>query len=305
MKEVRARLHLFALLTMVLSLIVMVVAAIQATALDVSGKWVSATSGEGLIQTDAASKRYFDWEWTLSQSGSSVVASGSYTLTRNIPYMEYDPWSSYIGITYPYYNPDGMIVGDQLVFDMTDPSQYDYGQIVLSVSGNRMFGSGSYVDAGGTVHYEFDLKKAGLFGLAGLGGLTMIASAAAIVVAIAAIVVVSAPLKLPFQPGVTKVPSQGPTYVKGEERTTDELAVPFTYPTGEAQPQTGVGVTVGSPSPPTGKPLPPKEHFRHSPDHPRCPFHHDVALVPHYKGPESDPGSWYCSRCKGYPWGRS
>lgn len=276
----------------------------QASAADFSGKWVSATSGKGLIQRDLISTRYFDWEWTITEYGSYAEASGSYTLTQNIPnpsYTGWDPWPAEVGVTYPYYVDEIQIVGDKLVIDMAalEPGQPNSGQIVLSVSGNRMYGSGSYVDAGVTIHYEYDLKRAGIFGFFG-GGIIPIASVGFIAVFVAIIVTVTRPV--PMNPKLSKFSPQPLTYQPSDVRTTDS-SMTVSLPEG-GTPVGGVGLTV-PPPPPAGRPLPPREHFVRSYEPPRCPVHGDVALVPHYKSAEGDPGSWYCPRCKGYPWGRS
>lgn len=300
----RGRTIIAMLLAMAMPLVLLALAAGHASATDFSGKWVSATPGEGLIQEDVVSKRYFDWEWTITVHGSYAEASGSYTLTRDIPYGSYDPWSATIGITYPYYNPDIAIVEDHLVIDWAklEPGESS-GAIILYVSGNKMYGSGSYIDSGTLIFYEYNLKRAGFLGIFDLssGGIVPLACLGFVAVFV---VIIAAVLKpAPMTPSIIKGASEPRMYQPSDVRTTEDY-VPVGLPEGELTPMTGVGVTV-PPPPPQGRPLPPKEHFSRTWEPPRCPIHNDVALVAHYMYPEGDPGSWYCPKCRGYPWGRS
>lgn len=302
----RARVLFFAVLAALLPLAALQVGAGYASAAQFSGKWVSATPGQGLIQEDGVSTRYFDWEWTLNEYGSYVEASGSYTLTENIPnpsYDGYDPWPPTIGITYPYYNPQIPIVGDQLIIDWAElePDQPSSGQIVLTVSGDRMYGSGSYVDSGVLIFYEYDLKREGIFGsLLGPMGIIPITSVGFIVIFIVIIVTVTKPV--PISPTSKDVSPYSRAYEPSDVRTTDD-SMSVSFPQG-GTPTGGVGITI-PPPPPSGRPLSPKEHFSRTYEPPRCPIHGDTALVAHYRFAEGDPGSWYCPKCKGYPWGRS
>jgi len=299
MSSSRAGAALASMFALALALTALVASAGQASSASVSGKWVSATPGEGFIEWDVMSKRHYDWEMTLSQSGSDVTASVTYTLRSVDVYHLPDVWSSDIGFTHSGVM-FGTAMGDQLVFDL---GQFgDSGQFVLTVSGNTIYGSGTFISAGATEHYEFDLKREGLFGFFGTSMITPIASLGFIVVFIVIIVTVLKPVRIPMTPSVTRVPPYNPTYVPSDVRTTGE-PTPVSGPEGGIS-MGGAGLYI-PPPPPTGRPLPPKEHFSRSQEPPRCPIHGDAALVAHFKSSEGDPGSWYCPKCKGYPWGRS
>jgi len=288
----------------VAGLYMVVLTAGYASAITVSGKWVSATPGEGLIDWDLLSKRYCDAEMSISQSGSKVAVTLTTTIRKVDVYSPHDPWHDHIGETSTS-NMVGTIVGNNLVFEMSQFGTDMSGQIVLTVEGDRMYGNGSYIDAGVTIHYVFDLKGENAFGILNPSTIALVASSGFVVVFIVIIVVVVRPVHIPFTPALTKVPPYTPQYEPAEERTTGEVS--FSYPEG-GTPVGGIGITDGTPwgpQPPQGKPLPPKQHYANTQEPPRCPVHPDTALTPHYKDALNDPGSWYCPKCKGYPWGRS
>jgi len=299
MSKNQAEIAFASILVLALSLTALAFTVGHASAASFSGTWVSATPGEGFVEWDVMSKRHYDWKMTVSQSGSDVSASVTLTLRSVDVYHLPDVWSSDIGQTH-YEDMFGTILGDQMVFDL---SQFgDSGQFVLTVSGNALNGSGTFNSAGAIIHYEFDLKREGLFGFFGVSGIAPIASAGFIVVFIVIIVTVLRPVRIPTTPSITKVPPYSPSYEPSDVRTTGE-PTPISPPEGGMS-LGGVGITWGSP-PPTGKPLPPKQHYSNNQEPPRCPIHRDTALVAHFTGAESDPGSWYCPKCKSYPWGRS
>ena len=256
-----------------------------------------------MIERDLVSTRYYDCKWNIKDYGSYAEVSGYTTFVENVPnpsYSGYDPWPPYVGEVMPFSIENAQILGDQLVIPNT--GEYQSGQIVLTLNGNRLQGSGSFYSAGVTVHYDIDLKREGLFGFFGTSTIAPIASLGFVVVFIVIIVTVLKPVRVPMTPSVTKVPPYNPTYVPSDVRTTGE---PTPLPPPEVGlPQTGAGLYI-PPPPPPGRPLPPKEHFSRSQEPPRCPIHGDAALVAHFKYAEGDPGSWYCPKCKGYPWGRS
>jgi hypothetical protein len=295
----------FAVLMLVFSagFSLLALATANASAASVSGKWVSATPGEGLIHWDILSKRYCDCEMTLSQSGTAVSASISTTIRKVDVYSQNDPWHNDVGKTSTS-QMAGVVQGNKLVFNMSQFGADMSGQIVVTVEGNRMYGNGTYIDAEVTIHYIFNLKSEGTFGTLDTNTVTVIASTGFVVIFIVIIVVVVRPVHIPYTPTVTKVSPYTPQYEPAEERTTGE--VPFSYPE-PATPVGGIGLSQGTPwgpQPPQGKPLPPKQHYANTYEPPRCPIHPDTALTPHYMN-QNDPGSWYCPRCNGYPWGRS
>ena len=144
-------------------------------------------------------------------------------------------------------------------------------------------------------------------GLSVAGGMAPAVSALVIVISIVAIAVASTPVKIPppqgFQPQVMSAPS--PLYPYQPSIQTETPSAPI----GPPDPATswgGAGLSYGTPLP-TDRPLPPRDHFmKTSQQPPRCPYHHDIALVPHtFRTDGSDPGSWFCPKCSGYPWGRN
>jgi len=287
-----------------------------ASAVDVSGKWISKTPGEGWVQWDILYKWHLDCEITFSQSGSEVTADISSTLVN---VEDLDPTDAY---PLEYVNKDlgktshtrlvGVVQGDTLVFDMSQLNVPErgtaggisyvgepdlHGSIVLTVSGDSMYGSGTYTNAGATMHYVIDLKRGGgIFGVFGTNTAATVASSGFVAGFVLIIIVVLRPAHIP---STLRHPPSGRSYEPAETRETKEA--PISYPEG-GTPIGGAGITV--PPPPTGRPLPPKQHYANTPESPRCPVHPDTPLVPHYRD-SRDVGSWYCPKCKGYPWGRS
>lgn len=276
---------------------------LNASAESVSGTWVSRVSGEGYVQQDVIYRWHYDVELRLSQSGS--YASGTIELTLlqvDLKVSTYPPWPYELPQTTTY-SVDGTVYGS--AFEMTVYTG-DLPTFTLEASGGFMTGSGSYYSAGALITGVFDLEKSGGFGLSGLTGLsevTPFVSVGVIVVAVVTLVVVSTPLRLPLSPGTTSVPPP-PAYEPSSQGT---LEVPASMPSADGAVSIGgVGLHL-PPPPPGGKPLPPREHFSQtSQQPPMCPMHQGVALVAHYSRTDgSDPGSWFCPRCNGYPWGRS
>jgi hypothetical protein len=241
-----------------------------------------------------------DWEVTFSQNGSEVTADISSTLVKvddldpNDIYTLEEP-NRHLGET-GHTRLVGVVQGDTLVFDMSQRPDCQ-GSIVLTVSGDSMYGSGTYT--GGTIHYHYviDLKRGGgISGVFGTNTAATVASSGFVAVFVLIIIVVLRPAHIP---STLRRPPSGRSYEPAETRETKEA--PISYPEG-GTPIGGAGITV--PPPPTGRPLPPKQHYANTPESPRCPVHPDTPLVPHYRD-SRDVGSWYCPKCKGYPWGRS
>lgn len=290
MKTVQARvlvLSMLAMGAMVLSLSAM---SENASAASVDGSWTSRLSGEGYTQTfldpyGTTITRSYDAELSLSSSGSAVTG----TLTANSD--TFDVWGTF----------------DGSVFMMTlqwgwDGVSYCEATYALAVDGDLMYGGGSYLNVGVTISGYFDLQQGGLFSA---GGITPVVSGVSITISIVAIVVsLTAASAAPkgYQPQVTKVPPAPPLYTPSQQWTTD---VPDQPMSGDGTVSWGgAGLQYATPAP-AGRPYPPKEHFTNvSQEPPRCPMHQDVALAPHYSTDVYDKGSWYCPKCKGYPWGK-
>lgn len=267
----------------------------DASAAGVAGTWVSRIPGEGYTQTYMGPYGYlvtdqFDVELSLSESGGEV-----YGTLRS--------WNQY---ETQEFSVDGTVSGS--IFYMTayfgwDGVSYLTPVFTLTIDGDTMYGSGSYVNVGVPITGTFDLEKEGLFAV---GGMAPIVSGVSIAVAIVAIVIAVTPGKAPktgYQPQVMKYPPSPPPYAPSQQWTTE---VPPQAISGDGTtPVGGAGLQYATP-PPAGKPLPPRDHFTNvSQEPPRCPMHKDIALTPHYSADMNDPGSWYCPRCKGYPWGKN
>src|SRR5271157_1749687 len=198
---------------------------------------------------------------------------------------------------------------------------YTYNGVVKSDG----TGSGTFSRAGyqaGT----WSVTKTGSLGSSGSGvpaGVTVAVSAVGIVSSVAAIVIASTASRIPRvhkQWGSPGSPSGSPGSPSGSPGSpsgspsldgwTSEPAVVTTNDT---------STTVGSPEDitylggaglsqptlfyPDGHPVPPRDYSGQQP--PRCPIHPDVALAAHFSGTYDEPGSWYCPKCKGYPWGKN
>jgi hypothetical protein len=262
------------------------------SAAGVAGTWTSRISGEGYTQTymgpgGGMITDKFDVKLVLSGSDDSITG----TVTAD-------------GKTYPV---EGYF--DGTTFHMTahygwDGAGYMNPVYTLAVEGDQMYGSGSYLNVGVTITGYFDLEKGGLF--FNPSGITPVVSAGAIAISIAAIVIASTTPKVSksgFTPQAGTVQPYQPSYEPSKQWTTEQPIQPISAD--GATYLGGAGLQLPTP-PPAGRPYPPKEHFgKVSQQPPRCPIHGDVALAPHFSNTDmNDPGSWYCVKCKGYPWGK-
>jgi Na+-transporting methylmalonyl-CoA/oxaloacetate decarboxylase gamma subunit len=288
------------LLLMVLGMSVFFLTFGFAYAVEVSGKWTSKTPGEGWVQWDILYRWHYDCEVTFSQNGSEVTADIFLTLVRADDLNPNDAypleWANRdLGKT-SHTQLTGVVQGDTLVFDMSQLPDCQ-GSITLTVSGDSMYGSGAYMNAGATIHYVINLKRGGgVLEILDTNTVVVMASLGFVMIFVVIIIVVLRPAHIPST--LRRSPS-GRSYEPVETRETKEA--PISYPEG-GTPIGGAGITV--PPLPTSKPLPPKQHYTNAREPPRCPVHPDTPLVPRYRNPK-DPGSWYCPKCQGYPWGRS
>ena len=280
----------------------------DASAAGVSGTWVSRVAGQGYVQSylgpsGTTVTDYLDAKLELSGTGSSIT--GTMTGWNNGVPRSYAVDGSFDGTTFlmtAHFGWDGV--------NWLTPV------FPLTVSGNEMSGSGSYLNVGVTIHGTFDLKREGGFsGFEVAGGMAPAISVLVIIISIVAIVVASTPVKIPppqgFQPQVMSAPSPQYTYQPSVQTETPSSPI---GPPEATHYMGGAGLGEGSSyvawkgtSLPAGRPLPPRDHFmKTSQQPPRCPFHNDIALVPHtFRTDGSDPGSWFCPKCNGYPWGRN
>jgi hypothetical protein len=267
----------------------------NASAASLSGTWESRVSGSGYIQTYMGPSGntvtdHIDVKLILTQSGTSVTGTLRSDLTGGAKTFNVD--GTFDGTTFlmtAHYGWDGV--------NMLNPVY------TLTVSGDRMTGSGAYLNVGVTIHGTFDLTKSGGFGgLTVAGGMAPVVSGIAIAIAIVAIVIASTPVRSGFRPQVMSAPSPQYPYQPSVQTTTDN-GLPIGPPEA-GTPVGGAGLQYATPAP-VGKPFPPRDHFtRVSQNPPRCPIHNDIALSPHFASAE-DAGSWFCPRCNGYPWGKN
>lgn len=205
--------------------------AVTASAVGISGTWVSAVPGEGYTQEDVIYAWYYDVELHLSQSAEFIYGEAEMTLLQvDLKVPTYPPWPYELPSTETY-QVDGYLTGSTLTMTMytdTQPIQY-----VLTVSDGFMTGSGTYDSAGATIYWTFDLEKGSAFeALAFTGSVIVLAgSGAAIAIAVAAIAVAS----VPFRPkGAATRPQP------------QQLQPSQVYQTGDLQaPSLGVGTPVG------------------------------------------------------------
>ncbi len=210
----------------------------NASAASVSGTWVSRISGEGYTQTyigpygDLVTDK-FDVELELSESGGDVF--GTLRAWQIDGVKEYTVTGTLSGSVFymtAYYGWDGV--------------NYLTPLYTLTVEGDQMYGSGSYLNVGVTITGTFDLEKESLLGI---GGLAPVVSGGAIAVSIVAIVIAATPPKPAapkgFQPQIRKVSSPSPRYEPSQQWTTEVPSQPMsgdgTVPVG------GVGITQGLP----------------------------------------------------------
>jgi len=267
----------------------------NASAASLSGTWESRVSGSGYTQTymgpsGSTVTDHIDVKLVLTQSGTSVTGTLRSDQTGGVKTFDVD--GTFDGTTFlmtAHYGWDGV--------NMLNPVY------TLTVSGDHMTGSGSYLNVGVTIHGMFDLTKSGGFGgLTVAGGMAPAVSGVAIAIAIVAIVIASTPVRSGFRPQVMSAPSPQYPYQPSVQTTTDNGS-PIGPPEA-GTPVGGAGLQYATPAP-VGKPFAPRDHFtKVSQNPPRCPIHNDIALSPHITSAE-DAGSWFCPRCNGYPWGKN
>lgn len=268
----------------------------EASAAGLAGTWTSRVDGKGYTQTylyfgGSTITESFDADLELSVSGSDV--SGTLTVYQNS-----GPTSVSVDGTF-----------DGTTFIMTAHYSWYYadtgdGVYTLTVNGDQMTGSGSYLNVGVTITGYFDLVKgAGLLGLGDLAAPMAVAGAVGGVVGAVAFFVPSP--KPGFRPG-TGAPGYAPAPpVPSDVRETYSGPI---GPPEPGQPMGGAGMSWGTSDPTVwkgpGPPPAPKDWYTSvSQQPPQCPVHPGTFTMPHYSGP-TDAGSWFCPHCNGYPWGR-
>ena len=180
MKTFWARVLVLSMVVMGATVLSISAASENASAASVDGSWTSRISGEGYTQTylgpyGGTITNSYDADLDLSSSGSDV--SGTLTVNSDT----FDVWGTFDGSTF--------MMTLQWGWDGVSYCQATYA---LTVDGDLMFGSGSYLNVGVTINGYFDLQQGGLFAV---GGINTVVSAIGIAIAIAAIVVAVTPAK--------------------------------------------------------------------------------------------------------------
>ncbi|HEY3420747.1 MAG TPA: hypothetical protein VGK23_09360 [Methanomassiliicoccales archaeon] len=284
-------------------------------AASLSGTWTSNVAGKGYVQTSNAIDTNSDVKLVLSQSGNTV--SGTITTTCSYSYAH----STSLGTQKPAIGSKetntvtGTLSGSTLtLIRYTPASSGTSGGVpwtspaftitwTLYQSGNTLTGSGTYVVAGITYHYTFDLVSGdGAMGLNLGNGSVAVPSMIAIVGGGMCLAASFVPLPKGKVPG-------GSSY----------NGIAYSYQPSE------VGITggdSGAPNDPTyqggaglqypqdyvnGVPVRPR-YWQSQQHGPVCPFHGTMCNA-NYLNSE-DPGAWFCPRCaeqgrgSGFPWGR-
>lgn len=265
----------------------------DASAASLSGTWTSRIDGEGYTRT----YMYFDGSYITDSSDAKLVISSS---GSNV--------AGTLTILSESYSVTGTFDGSTFVMRLFwgwDGVTYCEGVYTLAVDGDSMYGTGSFLNVGVTIHGTFDLVRSGgvVLGLGEYSEVIAVGSGAAGAVGVIALLIPSP------KPGFRPVQGQ---FVSNQVQPTPSVVSetnPYapTGPPEPGQPQGGIGITYGAPDPTIwrgrGAPPPPREWFHSvSQQSPQCPQHQGTHTTSHFKDMD-DPGSWYCPHCKGYPWG--
>lgn len=269
----------------------------DASAASLSGTWSSRISGQGYTQTylgpgGETITDSFDAELDLSESGG--VVTGTVTAWDAEGSQTFEVDGTFDGTTFlmtAYYGWDGV--------------SWLAPVYTLTVDGDRMYGSASYLNVGVTIYGYFDLVKGSGIAL-GLGEYTEVIAGGSLVAGVVGLVALVLPTPKPgFRPAAGQAAYGPPSPTPSVVGETNPYAP--TGPPEAGQPQGGAGITYGPPDPTIwtgpGAPPSPREWYSSvSQQSPQCPAHQGTHTTPHFKD-VNDPGSWYCPKCNGYPWG--
>jgi len=265
----------------------------DASAASLSGTWTSRVDGEGYTR----SYLYFDGSTITDSSDAKLVVSSSgsdVAGTLTIQSESYSVTGTFDGTTFV-----------MRLFWGWDGVTYCEGVYTLTVDGDSMYGTGSFLNVGVTIHGTFDLVRSGgvALGLGEYSEVIAVGTGAAGAVGVIALLVPSP--KPGFRPASGRAVYGPPAPTPSVVSETNPYAP--TGPPEPGQPQGGIGITYGSPDPTIwrgpGAPPPPRDWFHSvSQQSPQCPLHQGTHTTPHFKDMD-DPGSWYCPHCNGYPWG--
>jgi len=312
-RRIATRLVIANLLVIPVLIILISLISSNAAAASVSGTWSSNVAGKGYVQTSNIIDTNSDVKLVLTQSGNSV--SGTIATTCSYSYVHPSSLGSQkpaIGskntntvsgtlsgstLTLICYSP--AVSGTSGGVSWTAPATTTTWNLILS--GNKLTGSGSYVAAGITYYYTFDLVSGDGSGLSGLSGQVTVPVVFGFIGggACLAVSLIPAPKgRIPGNPGQI---GSAYNYQPSDVRTTGGVSGAPTDPTyvggaGLSYPQNYVNGTPVRPGQWQGQ------------QGPVCPIHGTVCQA--HLISVSDPGSWFCPKCAeqgrqaGYPWGR-
>ena len=312
LKRIVVRLIVANLLVIPVLLLLITMTSSNAAAADVSGTWTSNVAGKGYVQTSHILDTNSDVKLVINQDGNEF--SGTIVTTCSYSYLHpgYSNWGSPPIGQKNTNTVSGTMSGTTMTLICYSPATSGTSSGVsfttpattttwtLNVNGDRLTGRGTYVQAGMTYSYTFDLKSGDSSGLA-LGSGSVTAPAVIAIIGGGACLAASF---VPLPKG--RIPMPAPNgnqsnYQPSDVRTTSvESGAPTdTTPVGGAglsYPQDYVN----------GVPVKPR--FWQSQQHgPVCPVHGTMCNA-NYTSSE-DPGAWFCPRCaegqgSGFPWGR-
>ena len=178
MKVVWARVLVLSILVMGTMVLSAIAVSTNASAAAVDGTWDSRIAGEGYTQT------YPDPDGNIvtdSSDAKLVVSSSGSAVTGTLTIVSgsYDVTGTFDGTTFV-----------MRLFWGWDGVTYCEGVYTLTVDGDRMYGSGSYLNVGYTINGYFDLQKGGVFAV---GGITPVVSGVTISLAIFSIIIAVMP----------------------------------------------------------------------------------------------------------------
>jgi hypothetical protein len=314
-KHFGSRLIIANLLVIPVLIVMISLTSSSAVAASLSGTWSSNVAGKGYVQTSHILDTNSDVKLVLSQSGNSVSGTIYTTCTYSYLHSGYETWQKPPIGQKNSNSVSGTLSGSTLTLICYSPaSSGTTGGISWSApastttwtlvqNGDRLTGSGSYVAAGITYGYTFDLKAgSGASGL-DLGGGSITAPAMIALIGGGMCLAASfAPLPK-GRMGQTATPNPNAyNYQPSDVRTTEASSGAPTDPTymggaGLQYPQDYVNG------------IPVKPRYWQSQQHgPACPFHGTMCNANFQNS--QDPGAWFCPRCaeqgraSGFPWGR-
>ena len=311
-KRIAARLVIANLLVLPVLILLISLTTSNAAAASVAGTWTSSIDGKGYMQTSHILDTNYDVKLVMTQSGNSVSGTITTTVTYALLHSGYETWgkpsigqkstNSVTGtmsgstLTLVCYTPaaSGTTSGISWSTDATTTTW------TLTVSGNELTGSGTFVGAGITYGYRFYLAAGDSSGLSDLSGqitapvmIGFIGGGACLAVAL-----MPAPKgRVPLSPGPS---GSGYNYQPSDVRTEEGVSGAPTDPTyvggaGLTYPQDYVN----------GVPVKPK--YWQGQHGPVCPVHGTVCTANLIS--VDDPGAWFCPKCaeqgkSAFPWGR-